>query len=54
MKKYTLKYKEVGLDGKTKTVTKLFTNLKEARKWGREHFDTHVSLKNSKGTDLPL
>jgi hypothetical protein len=54
MKKYTLKYKEIGLDGKTKTVTKNFTNLKEARKVGMEHFDSHVSLKNGKGVELPL
>jgi hypothetical protein len=54
MKKYTLKYKEAGLDGKTKTITKTFTNLKEARKYGREHFDNHVSLKNGKGVELPL
>ena len=53
MKKYTLKYK-ANLGGKSKTMTLTFTNLKEARKKGREHIDTHVSLKNKKGVSLPL
>jgi len=53
-KSYTLKYKTTTPEGKTKTVTKLFANLKEARKEGRAHFDTFVSLKNKKGTSLPL
>lgn len=52
-KRYTLKYKST-LGGKTSTITKTFVNLKEARKCGREHFENHVSLKNSKGTELPL
>jgi hypothetical protein len=50
---YTLKYK-VELGGKSKTITTTFTNLKEARKVGREHFDSHISLKNEKGTSLTL
>jgi hypothetical protein len=50
---YTLKYK-VQLDGKSKTVTTTYTNLKEARKAGMGHFDGHISLKNSKGISLPL
>ncbi len=54
MKKlYTLKYK-ANLGGKSKTVTMTYTNLKEARKAGREHIDGHVSLKNAKGVSLPL
>jgi hypothetical protein len=52
-KTYILKYK-VQLGGKTKTVTTTYTNLKEARKAGRGHFDGHVSLKNDKGVSLPL
>ena len=50
---YTLKYK-VELGGKSKTMTLTFTNLKEARKAGIEHFNTHVSLTNVNGTRLPL
>ena len=50
---YTLKYKVV-LGGKSKTITTTYTNLKEARKAGWEHLDTHVSLVNGKGTSLTL
>ncbi len=50
---YTLKYK-AHLGGKSKTMTLTFTNLKEARKVGREHFDSHISLKNGKGVSLTL
>jgi hypothetical protein len=52
-KLYTLKYKDV-VGGKTKTITKTFTNLNEARKEGRTHIKTHVSWKNEKGTELTL
>ncbi len=50
---YTLVYK-IQLGGKSKTMTVKYTNLKEARKAGREHLDGHVSLKNAKGVSLPL
>lgn len=50
---YTLVY-NVQLGDKTKTMTVKYTNLKEARKAGREHIDGHVSLKNDKGVSLPL
>ena len=52
-KKYTLKYK-TDIDGKMKTITKDYANLKEARKEGVMYFDTFVSLRNAKGTNLPL
>jgi hypothetical protein len=50
---YTLKYK-TQLGDKSKTMTVKYTNLKEARKAGREHMDGHISLTNEKGTSLPL
>lgn len=52
-KKYTLKYKVIE-DGKTKTITKTYTNLKEARKEGLEKLSTFVSLKNNKGISMVL
>ena len=42
---YTLIYKVIEIGGKMKTVTSTYANLKEAKKAGREHFNTHVSLK---------
>tara|TARA_R110000803_G_C11756433_1_gene293276 strand:- start:238 stop:411 length:174 start_codon:yes stop_codon:yes gene_type:complete len=51
---YTLIYKVIEIGGKMKTVTSTYANLKEAKKAGREHFNTHVSLKNGKGISLPL
>lgn len=53
-KKYTLKYKTTTEEGKSKTETKVYTNLKEARIEGRRYFDTFVSLKNGKDISLPL
>jgi len=52
-KKYTLKYKVIE-DGKAKTITKTYTNLKEARKEGLEKLSTFVSLKNDKGISMVL
>jgi hypothetical protein len=45
---------KVQLGDKSKTMTVKYTNLKEARKAGREHMDGHISLKNDKGVSLPL
>jgi hypothetical protein len=53
-KRYTLKYKTVVEGGKSKTITKLYANLKEARKEGRMYFDSFISLKNEKGVSLTL